>query len=134
MCESGVGRGGVNSNKRDEKINHTMREYEAASLRDERLKRKSSEPHILRNGRERGPDIPGREVDDPVPGRQGCSQSVGRYEVEDGERTRAAIHQSRHPPAPSIARQRIDIGENERERGSRDDVEGTDKACNPPKS
>ena len=25
---------------------------EAASLRDERLKRKSSEPHVLRNGRE----------------------------------------------------------------------------------
>ena len=109
-----------------------MRADEAASLRDERLKRKRSEPHVLRNGR--GPDIPGREVNDPVPGRQGCSQSGGRYEVEDGERTRAAIHQSRHPPAPSIARQRIDIGENERERGSRDDVKGTDEAFNPPKS
>src|SRR5258706_6915063 len=96
-----------------------MRADEAASLRDERLKRKSSEPHVLRNGRERGPDIPGREVDDPVPGRQGCSQLVGRYEAEGGERTRAAIHQSRHPPAPSITRRRTKIGENEREREPR---------------
>lgn len=53
MCESGVGRGGVNSNKRDEKDSHTMRADEAASLHGERLKRKSSEPHVLRNGRER---------------------------------------------------------------------------------
>jgi hypothetical protein len=43
----------VNSNKRDEKNSYTMRADEAASLHDERLKRKSSEPHVLRNGRER---------------------------------------------------------------------------------
>ena len=34
-----------------------MRADEAASLRDERLERKSSEPHVLRNGRERGLDV-----------------------------------------------------------------------------
>lgn len=81
-----------------------MRADEAASLCDERLKKKHSELHVLRNGRERGPDIPGRKVDDPVPGHQDCSQLVGKYEVENREQTRAAIHQSRHPPAPSITR------------------------------
>ncbi len=41
-----------------------------------------------------------------------------RHEVEDGERTRAAIHQSRYPPALSIARRRINIGENEERKGA----------------
>ena len=43
----------MNSNKRDEKDSHTVRADEAASLRGERLERKSSEPRVLRNGRER---------------------------------------------------------------------------------
>ena len=105
---------------------HTIRADEVASLRYGRLDRKSSELHELRNGKEFKTYLSEKSTIQCLDVKVVRSKyELRRYEVEGDKTSTISVDKK----ATNKNRR-----ERKREGESRDDVEGTNGACNPPKS